>query len=327
MSKFGLYIVLCLTLLISVSCSHKEPVGSVQASTGELVISDLPITFDFNGCPMPQAKGTVVESLSSFYVTAYLSSLLSPPYGGLKYMNNVLVEDNGERVFDTGYYWPQVSVNFFATNYYLDNLNFSVQIPAGQGVTYDTCTGSFTYELPTPDTSVNEDADAQPDYVFAISPGQTYGEGNVPIRFFHCFSAVCINFADEDADNVSKVELRNIPSVGECTFGVQGASAEGGFNLYFNWTTDASPLETYCQTTDVNDAVFMLIPHDLTTASLVITYKRLNDDGITYTETTTDEILFSDYTTTWEPGLRYVYNCDIDTNEPIINQVSVLSSK
>lgn len=358
MNRFTIYIGICLAFLMTASCKHREDLDPIPDVEREVEMTDTRIRFIYEGCNSMSAptKGEVVDSLSGFYVTAFMSQQLSAPYRGLMYMEHVLVEDDGQGVFDTGYYWPQVPMNFFATNIesetgnvitrssasYEDELYTSlydwddvwlsgpnitgsylgVSPPADESV-YDICTGVFNYYLPAP-TNEYRDAEAQPDYVFAISPCQTYDGGDVPLKFEHCFAAVNFQFALGDKDNVDKITLNNIPTIGTCEFGVESYENNNGFDLYFNWTTDTSSnLMTYNQTNrlvdynyDITDAVFMLLPHTLASsgASFTITYQRLMDDKATY-ETRTATASFSNFNETWDAGKRYVYTIDLDTND------------
>lgn len=252
------------------------------------------------GLTEPAVKGAAVttSTLENFYISANFDETLK--YIDSQHIgpdNKVTVD--GQTIYDTGYYWPQQSLDFYATNFSSDalqaassdavaqdgssveNYNASAISWTASSVSYgygddDKPQVTFEYSLPVPDNQYKNDAVNQPDYVFAIASDRVESEGVVPLDFAHCFSAITFKlgneFLNESGRQVKEVAVSGVPSAGVCT--ITPADAENALN--FIWDTEGVDRLAYRQSipaggdgadipnnTVINDGelTFMLIPH------------------------------------------------------------------
>lgn len=264
--------------------------------TSSVSVNDDPIF----SLPEPAVKGAPVTTanLEDFYISAsFDQSLKYIDWQHIGPDNKVNVND--QTLYDTGYYWPQKSLDFFATNFSSDALSSSAlssgadpQEGSSSVENYNASSVAwtesavnfgydgdgapqavFTYALPEPDTELRMDALNQPDYVFAITKDRVEEDGVVPLDFAHSLSAVTFKlgneFLSETGRQVKEVSVSGVPSSGVCTI---SPAAEG--ELSFVWDTEGADRVTYRQSipsenanvpnnTVINDGemTFMLIPH------------------------------------------------------------------
>ena len=296
-------------------------------------------------------KGAPVESLSAFYLSAFLADRLNDNFGS-RYIDNIHLSEQVDGVYTTPYYWPNESLHFFATNF-APNITSTTLVPLAEAagvlmatksstvesynstsVTWDQplvqfgCDdegnplGTFSYALPEPDPTLKSDAIAQPDYMFAVAPDQTYSETPVPLKFSHCLSAVSFRlgpeFMDPEGRQVKEVKISGVPSSGTCTF----SPASGGA-VNFDWDTSQADRVTYTQVIPsdgdqtniennqvINDGemTFMLIPHTLNDdARITITFSLHNTKDPVHQHEMVVEKNIADLTAEWLPGKRYTY--------------------
>ena len=225
----------------------------------------------------PAVKGAHVttENLENFYVSANIDA-------SLRYFPFTAVgqEDKADGVYTLDYYWPQDTLDFFATNFCptmtpdplitsdfgdiadLVEFEYSLTKSAGAepynytsvswednllyvGYEGDNYIGQFAYAHKEPDPSVNQDARFQPDYVFAISQNRSQNQGVVPLRFAHCFSAVTFRlgsaFMSEEGRQVKSISISGVPNTGTCDI------SELDGQMDFVWHTDDAERTTFTQ--------------------------------------------------------------------------------
>lgn len=264
--------------------------------TSSVSVNDDPVF----GLAEPAVKGAPVTTgnLEDFYISASFDETLKYiDWQHIGQDNKVTV--NEQTLYDTGYYWPQKSLDFFATNFSSDAVSSSTlssgadpQEGSSSVENYNASSVAwtesavnfgydgdgapqavFTYALPEPDTELRMDALNQPDYVFAITKDRVEEDGVVPLDFAHSLSAVTFKlgteFLSETGRQVKEVSVSGVPSSGICTI---SPAAEGELN--FDWNTEGADRVTYRQSvpsenanvpnnTVINDGemTFMLIPH------------------------------------------------------------------
>lgn len=313
----------------------------------------------------PATKGAPVtaENLTDFYVSAYIDSELK--YFELVHMgqsDKSVVE--GKPVYTLDYYWPSDStkLDFYACNFNpgagfisyrdweasyggatkaLNTKSSGVEqynpvsvaweqnlLSFGYDATSLDCMGGFHYSLPEPDLSLKCDAMQQPDYVFAITPGQ-FNTGNpVPLDFAHCFSAISFRigsaYMNPEGRQVKEVKISGVPSSGVCTF-VRDRDNDA---MNFSWNTEGADRKTYTQVIPyeetqtniannqiINDGqmTFMLIPHEIhDDAKISITIALHNDmDPMHQHEMVIEkpikELFAAGAPKRWEAGKKYIY--------------------
>ena len=301
----------------------------------------------------PVVKGAPVttENMTEFYVTANLS-----PEQQYFPITRVDESDKSDGVYTLDYYWPQDSLDFFAANFYptgaavqtrsssVEEYNGSIVdwadyviewAPSVTTFGYDgegNPVGTFSYSLPEPNVDVNRDAEAQPDYAFAIASSAEAdliesNNGNVPLRFAHCFTAVTFKLGSEFLDptgrQVKKVEVVGVPSSGECTF-----YPDQNRNMVYEWDTEGAVLKDYAQVIPlqfdgstnianfgvINDGemTFMLIPHEIDkNAKIRITFELHSDRPEYAHEMVIEKNITSLFADTepkvWRAGKKYIY--------------------
>lgn len=313
-------------------------------------------------------KGASVESLSSFYLSAFLADRSNDNFGK-RYIDNTYLSEQVDGVYTTPYYWPNESLHFFATNF-APNITSTTLVPLAEAagvrmatksstvesynstsVTWEQplvqfgCDGEgnplgiFSYALPEPDPTLKSDAIAQPDYMFAIAPDQTYSETPVPLKFSHCLSAVSFRlgpeFMDPEGRQVKEVKISGVPSSGKCTF---SPASDGSVN--FDWDISQADRVTYtqlipCEGAETNVAngqfindgemTFMLIPHTfLPDAMITITFSLHNTKNPAEQHEMVVEKNLAELTGAWLPGKRYTYviTCEEEVGIEITDSVT-----
>ncbi|MBE6251388.1 MAG: fimbrillin family protein [Bacteroidales bacterium] len=229
----------------------------------------------FTGTPAVKGAQVTTENLELFHVTANVDA-------SLRYFPFTAVgqEDKADDVYTLDYYWPQDTLDFFATNFDpvmtpdplvtsvlgdiadLDEFEASLTKSSGVepysytsiswednllyvGYEGDNYIGQFAYAHKEPDPSVNQDARFQPDYVFAISQNRSQNQGVVPLRFAHCFSAVTFRigsaFMSSEGRQVKSIRISGVPNTGTCDISEQDGQMD------FVWHTDDAERTTFTQ--------------------------------------------------------------------------------
>lgn len=305
------------------------------------------------GQPMVKGAPVTSENMSEFFVTANLSPTM-------KYFPLTRVDetDKNEGVYTLDYYWPQRTLDFFAANFFpagavnpADTKASSVEqyvsasvdwadyeivwAPSVTTFGYDdeAPTGTFEYSLPEPNLEVKRDAEAQPDYAFAIAPKVSEVDinenngGVVHLNFAHCFSAITFRLGSEFMDprgrQVKEVMISGVPSSGVCTF-----EPDHNGSMVFDWDTQGAAKKTYIQSIPyvdtltnvangqvINDGelTFMLIPHEIdedAEISIKFAMHQNNDALYQHEITVTKKIkdLFAEGAAQeWQAGRKYIY--------------------
>lgn len=311
--------------------------------TSSVSVNDDPVF----SLPEPVVKGAPVttENLEDFYISAsFDQSLKYIDWQHIGPDNKVNVND--QTLYDTGYYWPQKSLDFFATNFSSDAVSSSslssgadpqegsssVENYNASSVAWTESSVNFgydgdgapqavfTYALPEPDAEYRMDALNQPDYVFAITSDRVEENGAVPLDFAHSLSAVTFKlgreFMSETGRQVKEVSVSGVPSSGVCTISPAGAG-----ELNFVWDTEGADRVTYSQSipsenanvpnnTVINDGemTFMLIPHTVQPDAEIEFVFNLHAGQTSHEHEWVVTVKLSDLTTKWLPGKKYTYS-------------------
>ena len=239
----------------------------------------------------------------------YLSAFIDRETHVQEYLNGQLVatRDNWN-TYSPKLYWPKddSSIDFFSYAWNTGNPNISPNYRTG-----NNCGASFDYELPEPATTdPKNDAENQPDIIFAITPDQAEeGNNGVPLHFYHTLSAVIFkvgSMPDDVLITQAVISLENVQSKGTCTL-THPLSSE---NIIWQ---NAEERKTYTETVDVaiekekiiNTPAesFMMLPQVLkeTDASFSISLK-IGEKIYSFPLNK-----FSGITEKWEPNKRYIY--------------------
>ena len=259
-----------------------------------------------------QAGGSIKSRAAGYSPTNQISSF----HATALYANNALFFENlivDASASSSDKYWPADALNFFAyaksnDNGTLNDVSFSK--------TDGKYKGAFTnYSLPAPSTVASQDdAEHQPDLVFAITPNKTSGDGAVALNFHHALSAVKFKLTSTvDGVTFNKISLKDVYGSGSCSFEATGTNNDG---LTFVWTPTISDKRTYVQS--VNEAlikdleyplpdskVFMQIPQTLNADAIIVM------DYTIGTTTYTKEAKLSEITSQWEANKKYTYTISI----------------
>lgn len=243
------------------------------------------------------------KSITSFYVTALYDN-------NTEFFKNLPVSTTATT---SSQYWPAAALNFFA---YAKSNNNGTLSDVTFSKTDGKYKGTFTsYSLPAPSTApLADDAEQQPDLIFAIAPNKTSTDGAVALSFHHALSAIKFKLKST-VDDVTfhKVSLKDVYGSGSCTFEATGANNAG---MTFVWTPTTTDKKTYVQTVDEaltkdidfvlpNSKSFMQIPQTISAdATIVMDYTV---GGTEYTQ----EALLSEITTQWEANKQYSYTITI----------------
>ncbi|MBE6231703.1 MAG: fimbrillin family protein [Bacteroidales bacterium] len=240
---------------------------------------------------------TTTTNLTSFYTSAFLTT-------GEVYFSSIETNMESDGCAHTGRYWPGRNLNFFANSHKENDLKYEVS-ENGE------CYGTFSYTLPAPDLEKKNDAANQPDYVFAIAKDCTNDGNPVPLEFRHAFSAICFRIGSMDDENrmVNYVSLKNAPSSGKCSFGLND---EGTTEFIWNGQNGS---ETYIQNVErdvangniINDEgiIFMMVPHTLSDIEMEISFTLHH--GTPYAHEYIISRKLADYTEEWLADKKYIY--------------------
>ena len=258
--------------------------------------------------PMPETRGVYTEeTFTSFKVSAYTAD-------GNVWSNwgtDIPVTKEGD---DWGYtvngytavYWPEHPLYFFA---YAQNIGTSLSptFSLNEG----SCTGSFSHTLPTAqatgqDTPIN-DAQKQPDLIFAIAPNKTKADNPVDLPFSHALSAVVFKWGtlpDDLTISNASISLAGVPSSGLCNLQYAADS------IAFSWTPDNTTgtytIENF-QGEGSEDETFLMIPHTLSDTEEMKLVFKVGE------ETHPFELPLPEFSTItkWEANKRYTYTISI----------------
>lgn len=155
-------------------------------------------------------KADNIDNLPSlFNITVFKNSNQQPYISSL----DISSTDSWNN-YSPSLYWPNdyEKLHFFAyTSNDADNL-FTPAYTTGSSF-------SATFDYTIPSSNQGNDADLQPDIMFAISPNQNETDGDVNLNFFHTLSAVTFKLGKIGDAEISevKITLKDILSVGRCT--------------------------------------------------------------------------------------------------------------
>lgn len=214
------------------------------------------ITATVSEMPEPSRIGTKAEAKTEdgsdrpehFHITAFKDDAQEP------YLRSFSVEtENNWESYSPMLYWPYKyeALHFFAWAY-----NISCEMISPSYSVGEQFTAEFNYTIPSSETQEN-DAEVQPDLIFAIAPSQKESDDPVNLRFVHALSAVEFKIGTIGDATVVKsvIKINNILSKGHCTITHPVTPAN------IRWTPQY-PLDSYSQT--VKDGVpFMIVPQSL----------------------------------------------------------------
>lgn len=247
-------------------------------------------------------------TFNKFKLTAFLD--VNNTYS--EYMKNQLVEKDG-----TGWkyspikYWPadkSQSIHFFgyAQSKETPAISPTFKVELGDSETY---TGTFSYTL-SEHTDANEDAEAQPDLVFAITPNKDNTSGTVNLNFQHALSAVVFKIGNvPDNVTIKDISFTKVLSVGNCAMKLNGS------NIDFTWTPTGTLDATYTQTfnEDIDseneissistETCFMMIPQTLTADALLAISMKVNGRSYILEKKLTEVMT----TPQWVANKKYTY--------------------
>lgn len=254
------------------------------------------ITATVSEMPEPSRIGTKAETKTEdgsdrpehFHITAFKDDAQEP------YLRSFSVEtENNWESYSPMLYWPYEyeALHFFAWAY-----NISCDMISPSYSVGEQFTAEFNYTIPSSETQEN-DAEVQPDLIFAIAPSQKESDDPVNLRFVHALSAVEFKIGTIGDATVVKsvIKINNILSKGHCTITHPVTPAN------IRWTPQY-PLDSYSQT--VKDGVpFMIVPQslDATGAEFQI---DITIGDITH-EFTAKKL--SELTPEWETNKKYTY--------------------
>lgn len=210
------------------------------------------------------------------------------PYVKLK-----ISSQDGWDTYSPKLYWPNYydNIHFFA---YTSNEANNLIAPI-----YSFEDGGYkaTFDYTLPNQEGNNDAEIQPDIMFAIAPGNNQSSGAVNLNFYHTLSAVTFRLGRMgDAQvNEFEVSLSNILSKGRCTV-TDPLSVQ---NIKWEQITTE---DHYTQTFRDNES-FMIIPQDLSelNASFTVSIK-IGDKTHTFPAKS-----IKDLTPEWTSNKKYTY--------------------
>ena len=254
------------------------------------------ITATVSEMPEPSRIGTKAETKTEdgsdrpehFHITAFKDDAQEP------YLRSFSVEtENNWESYSPMLYWPYKyeALHFFAWAY-----NISCEMISPSYSVGEQFTAEFNYTIPSSETQEN-DAEVQPDLIFAIAPSQKESDDPVNFRFVHALSAVEFKIGTIGDATVVKsvIKINNILSKGHCTITHPVTPAN------IRWTPQY-PLDSYSQT--VKDGVpFMIVPQ-----SLDVTGAEFQID-ITIGDITHEfpAKRLSELTPEWETNKKYTY--------------------
>lgn len=234
---------------------------------------------------MTRSGGTEVPQ--SFHIIAFRDDEQSP------YVDLKVTSSDSWATYSPMLYWPVEydNIHFFAYSYNLGDNHISPEPSTSGGYSAE-----FDYVIPYSTTSEN-DAEVQPDIVFAMSPSQVETEDPVEMNFVHTLSAIEFKIGDiGDAETVSSTaQLSDILSEGHCTI-THPVTAES-----IIWAT-TDERNSYTQT--IKDGVpFMIIPQVLNGTDVSF-HMSVTIGDLTHEFPAKK---FSGITDEWKPNRKYTY--------------------
>ena len=252
-----------------------------------------------------------------FHIAAFKDDAQEP------YLTLPLRTENNWESYSPTLYWPYEYnvLHFFAWAY-----NISCDIISPSYSVGEQFAAEFNYTIPSSETQEN-DAEVQPDLIFAIAPSQKESDDPVHLGFVHALSAVEFKIGTIGDATVVKsvININNILSKGHCTITNPVTPAN------ITWTPQ-EPLDSYSQT--VKDGVpFMIVPQ-----SLDVTGAEFQID-ITIGDITHEfpAKKLSELTPKWETNKKYTYtinkggevrvgvnaNLTEQNNKPLLENVKI----
>lgn len=297
--------------------THTDGLLTASCGTGEFLA-----TFGEDSLFLYASKSAPMESIANFNVSAFTND-------GNLYIEKDIISVNGAGNASSDRFWPQSEpLNFFAwtgttsNKSWESNLEFS--IVSGSGTV--SCVGDFDYTLPTPSEDMN-DAQMQPDIVFAIAKGQTRtsnttNPGTVDMEFHHALAAIHFKVGQMPKNlTIKSISMQGVYSGAKCSF-TTNPTSEKPLDLEFSWS-DYGTTANYTQSFDLEisddrtslgtmdeingaarkEAVFMMVPQTVpSNASMEIVFET---GGNEYTLSKK----FSEITDghKWDADKRYTY--------------------
>ena len=248
-------------------------------------------------------RGAAFDNSDGHQITAIsVTSILADGSGGKLYFTEDVDIDGGCGVSDR--FWPETPLSFFAYSVSKDNVTI---IPAFKREN-NQCIGSFSYALPTAaETSPRNDATAQPDVVFAITPDLTRpADGCVDLEFHHALSALVFKVGKMPTDVIlNSIAIGGVYSSGDCNM-TPGADN----NVIFEWSGQKT-LGKYTESIGKKavageqmggeDAIFMMIPQTLGDAAKLILSFSISGQEYSL------EKSFKEIIAAWEADKKYVF--------------------
>lgn len=252
-------------------------------------------------------RGPAFNNSDGHQITAIsVTSILADGSGGKLYFTEDVDVDGGCGVVDR--FWPETPLSFFAYSVSKDNVTI---IPAFKREN-NQCIGSFSYALPTAaETSPRNDATAQPDVVFAITPDLTRpADGCVDLKFHHALSALVFKVGKMPTDVIlNSIAIGGVYSSGDCNM-TPGADN----NVIFEWSGQKT-LGKYTESIGKKavageqmggeDAIFMMIPQTLGDAAKLILSFSISGQEYSL------EKSFKEIIAAWEADKKYVFTIGI----------------
>lgn len=176
----------------------------------------------------------------------------------------------------------------------------------------DEAEGKITFSYETPSGSSGNDAQLQPDLVFAYTVcSKEDADGVAPLHFSHALSAVKFVANDIAGCTIRSISIENIYSSGDCEAVPASKS--------YTWTVGSSTA-SYTQKFDVSltdsqtgeqpitsgDNYFMLVPQSVPDgAQIRIILETLDSSTLTLTGALVGQV--------WQPGKLYTYSISTDS--------------
>ncbi len=252
------------------------------------------------------------NDFTKFNITAYTDD------GQLYIDDQTLEKVSDDWDYSPKLYWlKNNSLHFFSYAWSVGEKPIEPLFSSANGV----YSASFNYTLPA-STYENNDAEKQPDIIFAIMPERSKSDGEVSLQFYHALSAIQFKLGEISEDfKVSKaiVSLVDVCSEGSCVLQYPMSNSRVCTWNYPTTSTGMTYTETIFESNDnvvADDSEnFLMIPQSLksSTASLKISL-HVGEKLYEY------EKPLKDLNDQWLPNYRYIYTFSV-TKESV--EVSV----
>ncbi|MGN0238352.1 MAG: fimbrillin family protein [Lepagella sp.] len=286
--------------------SISVPMGgeALPISLSESPNRDLP----FNNTPTTRSTPVEDSNVSSLIISAYDAESWAP------FMSAESVNVSGGNA-TASHFWPNGrALSFFAFATSLSDYNPNPSYYKQDGKLY----GSFSnYTVPTQNGSDGaRDAEAQPDFVFAMSPNRTRNDGTVPLTMHHALTAVRFRIGQLPQDAVvNTITISGLYGKGSCVF-----QEDATLGIAFDWSYgDDTATHTYSQTFNHtksttegvetlggSECTFMLLPQTISDATMLTI-------NVTYPSGLTHEIStpLKNISTVWNADTKYTYTIGV----------------